>query len=203
MHTVPMRTPAAISPTLIPSGMFAPAELSAMRLDGHLVMRGATWCVPGMPTRTEERAAHLAAELGPRWIAERESVLWLLGVLDTLPTPIPVCVDIRHRPGESFDRRLAVREVVIDADQIEAIGPLRFTSAARTILDLLRQDAPVAQVTLREFVRRTGVTVEEVREQVERRVHLPHKRRALSRLEQVYAGITAPTVPPAQPAVTR
>ncbi len=198
-----MRIPADSSPTLIPSGMFAPAELSAMRLDGHLVMRGAVWCVPGSPTRTEERAAHLAAELGPRRIAERESVLWLLGVLDTLPTPIPVCVDIRHRSGESFDRRLAVREVVIDADQIEAIGALRFTSPARTMLDLLRQDAPVAQGVLREFVQRTAVTVDEVREQVERRVHLPHKRRALSRLEQLYAGITAPSVPSAQPAVTR
>jgi hypothetical protein len=149
---------------------------------------------PGPPPRLVDRAELLGHELPPSLIAECETVLWVHGMLEDLPAPLPVCVDIRHRYVAEVPRTLVLREVVIDDDQIETVRGLHLTRPARTVLDLLRRAEEPDWAVLRAFVVARAVRAEDVRIQIDRRGRLPHKRRAEARIGELLA---------VQPAVTR
>jgi hypothetical protein len=180
------------APRLIPTAYFAPAERSAMRLDGQLADLAGIEGVPGPPTLPRDRVAFLAEELPEVMVAERSTVLWLHGLLSELPCPLPVCVDIRHRYVEQAPPGVQIRQVVIDADQIDLLDGLRRTGPARTVLDLIRSPGEPDWKPLRAYVALTGVARDEVSRQIDRRAHLPHKKRARLRLDALYAPISPP-----------
>jgi len=180
-------------PGLIPlvlgaeGGVLAEPELCAAALDGDLHRLGRAFHPVDLPVFPAARAAALAPGL-PRGAAlDLDSAAWVHGARRTAPDPPSACVDIARRSRLPASSRHRVREVAAFAEGTQLLGAVLVTTPLRTALDLLR--APVepdaaGRAALRLLVRRCGGSAL-VREQPRAAGRLPHKERALERLERL------------------
>jgi hypothetical protein len=165
---------------------FSPAELSALRLDGHTMAVGDLGFPLGAGPSFAERCRAIAALVEQQVIAERLTVLWICGCLDEPPVPLQICVDTRLRVAPPRDTRATLRQVVIDAEDVEVHHCLRMTTPARTVADLLRQPHWPDPALLRRYASLTRLGAHEVSAVLDRRGHLANKRRAAARLGLVF-----------------
>lgn len=177
------RIPAVLSPVDLPA-----AELSAARLDGDLFTIGGCFAPVDLPEQAVGRAQSLAQHLSGRVIVELFSAAWVLGVIDTGPTAPQFCsaADARAKPATL--RRLSVREVVIEVDEIVLLGGVRVTSPLRTACDLVRSSAEFGasvQLTVLRLLALGSATVDDCIALLERRRNLPGKRRTVQRLRSL------------------
>ncbi|WP_438352963.1 type IV toxin-antitoxin system AbiEi family antitoxin [Microbacterium sp. CJ88] len=114
------------------------AELSAARLDGHLVELGEGY-IPADAVETRAlRAASLTGLLGASLAATHLSAAWVHGALPAPPARHTVQRAVPRRLHTVIDRRLIYRDLqVADADLLR-IGGVRVTSPERTLADLSR-----------------------------------------------------------------
>lgn len=116
----------------------SPAELSAARLDGHLVELGEGY-IPADAVETPGlRAASLAVLLGDRLAATHVTAAWVHGVLDEPPPRHTVQRAVSRRIHHVLDHRLAYRDTSVEPRDLVRIGGVLVTRRARTLADLVR-----------------------------------------------------------------
>lgn len=173
------RLPPVLSPADLPL-----AELLAARLDGELFGVGAAFA----PVDEVERPLHRAASLAgtnPRLIAEQRTAAWIWGALPDPPTRHEFCSTLSERVAHPTSRWLAVREVVLDADDLAVLAGRQVTTPLRTCVDLARFSPSFGEQE-RSIVRGLSSAhafgMSELRRLLDRRRNLPHKALATERL---------------------
>src|SRR5690554_3807402 len=135
------------------------AELCAARLDGDLFAIGECFSAVDLPEQPADRARAAAQQLSDRVIVERLSAAWVLGVTAAPPNEHQYCSAADARAKPSTLRRLTLREVVIDEDEIVVLGGVRVTSPLRTACHLVRSatrfDAALQLVVLQLLDRKS------------------------------------------------
>ena len=162
-------------------------ERMAARLDGELFAFGDGHCAVD---ELETPALRLAAVLGARplrLIAELGTAAWVWGAVDTAPTHLEFCVDLRARARPPATRLATVREVVLVPNDVAAIGPFRATTPLRTAVDLARIrdefDSDQQQI-VRRLAGIGEFGLDACQASMDRGRNLPAKRRALVRLRE-------------------
>lgn len=177
------RLPTVLSPADLPT-----AELCAARLDGELFAIADCFSPVDLPEQAADRAQAVAQQLSARVIVERLSAAWVFGVMGAPPSEHQFCsaADARAKPATL--RRLNVREVVIEEDEIVTLGGVRVTSPLRTACDLVRSaivfDAPLQLIVFR-LLALAGASVDDCLSLLDRRRNLPGKGRTLDRLRSL------------------
>lgn len=177
------RLAAVLTPADLPA-----SELSAARLDGELFTIADCFSPIDLPDRATSRAQSLAHGLSERVIVELFSAAWVLGATEITPVFPQFCSTAKARAKPAAIRRLAVREVVIDDDEILCIGGVRVTSPLRTATDLIRSSAQFGadtQLVVLRLLELAGASVDDCIALLDRRRKLPGKRRALERLRSL------------------
>jgi hypothetical protein len=172
-------------------------ELCAARLDGEVIALGDGWCPVDEPDLPSLRAAAVAPRRSGVLIVERRSAAWVHGALPAPPAVSEYCIPYADRSTARIDPGCVVREVVIDDADVAVVGGVRCTTRLRTAFDLLRDGRSSDD----EAARIVGALIEGVRgldvrlhDRIEAAHRLPHKARALARLDAARRG---------QPSLTR
>lgn len=175
--------------------LFSPAELSAARLDGHLVELGDAYIPADAVETAALRAASMRALLTDRVAATHLSAAWVHGALDAPPARATVQravtrrIRLPRRPGVIYrDGCVASRDLV-------RIGGVLVTCRARTLADLARQRVTDADppAELDAALRRLCDTPGAAREAIVRlaqRTSIPGRPGALSLLRQLEGAAT-------------
>ncbi len=116
----------------------SPAELSAARLDGHLVELGEAY-IPADAVETRElRAGSLRELLGDTLAATHLSAAWVHGALPEPPARHTVQRAVERRLHQVIGRRLLYRDLRVDPHDVMLIGGVQVTDPIRTLVDLSR-----------------------------------------------------------------
>lgn len=130
------------------------AELSAARLDGHLVALGDGYLAADAVESPALRAASLRPLLGDDTAATHESAAWILGAIDTPPARHSVqrIVAVRTRYRRT-DPRCVYRTTLLPESDLIRIAGVAVASPVRTLVDLSREnaDSPAVRGILRMF----------------------------------------------------
>ncbi|MCD2442316.1 type IV toxin-antitoxin system AbiEi family antitoxin [Agromyces sp. SYSU K20354] len=182
------------------------AELCAARIDGELFAIDEGWAPIDEPDLPSLRAAVVALRVSRSLIIERLSAAWVHDALDAAPRTAQFCVPHRSRIAAIADRRITVREVVLTDDEVVELGGVRCTTPARTAFDLLREtslpDADSVDVVARLLAPRPRLA-DQVRERLDRAQRMPHRARALVRLDHAVAAAALIAAGSIQPSLTR
>ncbi len=173
-------------PTVLAPGHLPEQELISATLDGELQRVGGAYCPVDTIVSSAHRAASIAAE-APDWaIAEQYTAAWIYGATLDLRRPLHLCVDSRTRMHPISTRLHVFREVVIDEQELLAIGGIPVTSPLRTAIDLARFSAEFSESD-HNILRRLSVMATfdfaDCVTAVNDRRNLPNKHRALLRLK--------------------
>ncbi len=163
------------------------AELSAARLDGHLVELGEAY-IPADAVETRElRAGSLGALLGDTLAATHLSAAWVHGALAEPPARHTVQRAVPRRLHHVLGRRLIYRDLQVDPHDLVRIGGVWVTVPVRTLADLSRigDDAHVRAATL--MVDAAPALAGEAVAWLENHGALPAKRSALALLRSLAA----------------
>ncbi|MGA1837037.1 hypothetical protein VD659_08910 [Herbiconiux sp. 11R-BC] len=187
---------ASALPLLLDSPSFPVAELSALVLDQEVRAVAGVHCPADIRPSPGLRALALLACVPAGLIAERRTAAWLHGALGRLESPLQLCVRSAHRVNVTPSPERRVRQVVLTEGEIVDHGGVLATDAVRTAVDLLRweprfgleQAACVATLLLS-----VSAAPGDARAGLGRNPHLPHKQRALRRLERL-PGFGSPSV---------
>jgi hypothetical protein len=119
-------------------GRLSPAELSAARLDGHLVELGDAY-IPADAVETRElRAGSLQELLGDTLAATHLSAAWIHGGLHEPPVRHTVQRAVPRRLHHVIARRLHYRDLCVDPADLTLLCGVLVTSPERTLADLSR-----------------------------------------------------------------
>lgn len=116
------------------------AELSAARLDGHLVEVGDAYIPADAVETTGLRAGSLRGLLGANLAATHLSAAWVHGGLHEPPARHTVQRAVPRRLHHVLGRRLLYRDVAIDPGDLLVLGGVLVTTPVRTLADLARVD---------------------------------------------------------------
>ncbi|MFF2390326.1 hypothetical protein [Agromyces sp. NPDC058104] len=181
------------------------AELCAARIDGELFVIDEGWAPVDEPDLPAFRAEAVALRVPRRLIIERLSAAWVHGAIDAPPRTAQFCVPLHERVAVVTGPGTCVREVVIDAGDVLALGSARCTTPARTAVDVLRDpglDDGVAELAVARLVEAHAGVAELVRARIATAHRLPHlalARRRFARAE----GVDRVGALPGQPSLTR
>jgi hypothetical protein len=111
-------------------------ELSAARIDGHVVEVGDAYVPADLVESADVRASAVATLVQPGAAASGPTAAWIHGAGDTPPAVHHVrrCVERRLRPVTSA--RLVFHDTVIPASDVQVIGGIPVSTPVRTMLDL-------------------------------------------------------------------
>ncbi len=166
------------------------AELCAARLDGELHRIGDAWVPIDEPDLPAFRAQVVAKAASRSLVVERMSAAWVHGALHAPPRPAQFCVPMAARIAVISDPTLEVREVRLTPSEIETIGGIRCTTPVRTAFDLLRDMTTMDSVVITvvaAMLQQSNTLDRLVRDRLVSAARLPHKARALSRLDSAVA----------------
>jgi hypothetical protein len=114
------------------------AELSAARLDGHVVELGDAY-IPADAVETRElRAGSLRGLLGETLAATHLTAAWVHGALHEPPHRHTVQRAVRRRLHHVIGQRLLYRDLTVEGEDLIQIGPVWVTTTLRTLADLSR-----------------------------------------------------------------
>jgi hypothetical protein len=166
---------------------FSAAELSAARLDGHLVELGEGYIPADAVETTHLRAASLAVLLGDTLAATHLSAAWVYGAIDVAPARHAVQRAVPRRIHHLIDRRFLYRDGYIESDDVSMVGGVLVTAPPRTAADLARAAAtdPAAASALRGMTRVFPGVLADARRWFDAHGPVPGKRAALCVLEDV------------------
>lgn len=182
------------------------AELCAARIDGDLFAIDEGWAPVDEPDLPSLRAAVVALRVSRSLIIERLSAAWVHDALDMAPRTAQFCVPHRSRIAAIADRRVTIREVVLADDEVIEYGAVRCTTPARTAFDLLRETSlpdPDAECVVARLLASRPRLEDQIRERLDRAHRMPHRARALLRLERAVETASSNAVGSAQPSLTR
>jgi len=130
----------------LPGEKLSHSELSAARIDGHVVEVGEGYIPADLLEGPDVRATAVAAFVRTGTAACGPTAAWIHGAGDAPPSVHHVrrCVERRLRPATSA--RLVFHDTMVPASDVALIGGVPVTSPIRTMLDLattLHRDARV------------------------------------------------------------
>lgn len=175
-------------PLVLDEAALPATELRAARLDGDLRELAGAFCSIDVHPSAALRGAAIAPLVPERLLVERMSAAWVHGATSRFPRPVQVCIrsSNRIRDVPSIDRH--VRQVVLADHEIVTAGPIQATSPLRTAVDLVRCD-PVFDrsvvICVATLLLAIGASTAHCAAELRRVPHLPHKQRALRRLDRV------------------
>lgn len=120
----------------VPGERLSQPELSAARIDGHVVEVGDAYVPADLVEGPDVRASTIASLIQPGTAASGPTAAWIHGAGDAPPAVHHVkrCVERRIRPVTSS--RLVFHDTVLPADDLEMIGGVPVSMPVRTMLDL-------------------------------------------------------------------
>ena len=167
------------------------AELRVLELEGTLFRSGPRWCSVAEIDGPALRLRSLDCLLPPGVAVARRTAAWVWGARGTCPEVVEACVDIDRRPGLQLSG-VRISEVVLQVGDLVTHDGRSVTSVPRTALDLLRSDpwSPAdAQLVARLAVDH-ALDLLLLRTALVSRRRLPHKKRALVRLDAVLTRVS-------------
>lgn len=179
---MPHRLPPVLSHSDLPI-----AELCAARLDGELFAVDGCFSPVDEIEQPSHRAAALRAGEPHRLIAEQLSAAWVWGALDAPPAHHQFCVATGARVNRPPARWMTLREVVINDQDIVALGDALVTSRARTVVDLARFSTTFGaaeELVVRRLLTGRRPLLDDAVTTIRRRRNLPNKRLAIERLDR-------------------
>lgn len=179
-----MRLPAVLSRLDLPE-----PELHAAALDGELLPIGGAFCPTDSIPCADLRAASVAAEAGPRAIAEQLTAAWIYGLLTSPPARLQLCVDATSGYRPLSTARQAFREVVIGPEDVLTLGGMPVTTPLRTAIDMARAPHANGAIILALSRLGRGFTLEDCTAVIETRRNLPHRNRAISVLTETFGPV--------------
>ncbi|MFT4234818.1 MAG: hypothetical protein QM607_07465, partial [Microbacterium sp.] len=123
---------------LLPDAPFAVAELSAARLDGHVVPLATGFLPPDAPAPPRVRAAAIAPLLPRGYAFVLLTAAWVHGVTSTLTPPLHVqrcAVRAARRPQS---HQLRTHDGCAPPSDLQIFAGARVTTPERTLADLAR-----------------------------------------------------------------
>lgn len=163
------------------------AELSAARLDGHLVELGEGY-IPADAVETRElRAGSLGGLLGETLAATHLSASWIHGAGNEPPPRHTVQRAVAHRLHHVIDRRLLYRDPRIDPADLIEVGGVWVTTPVRTLADLSRVSDDEHRTAARLLAGLLPGLAAATAAWLSSRGALPHKRVALALLHELDA----------------
>ena len=160
-------------------------ELHALRLDGELFAIDEAFSPIDQPESIVQRAKALEAHCSDRLIAEQHTAAWVWGACDRSPVRLELCASIGARVRVSDTGRIALREVVINTEDVVTVGRTRVTTPLRTAIDLLRFQPSLDADLVARVLCIGGLTTDDCQRYVSARPNLPHKKLALARLKHL------------------
>lgn len=120
----------------LPGARLSQPELSAARLDGHVVEIGDAYIPADLPESADVRASSIAGLVQDGAAACGPSAAWIHGARDAPPGVHHVrrCVERRVRPRLSA--RVVFHDTVIPEVDVELLGGIAVTTPIRTMIDL-------------------------------------------------------------------
>ncbi|MFE1663447.1 hypothetical protein [Microbacterium sp. P02] len=119
------------------------AELSAARLDGHLVEVGDAY-IPADAVETRGlRAGSLVGLLGATLAATHLSAAWIHGALPEPPSRHTVQRAVQRRVHRVPSHHIVYRDLQVAESDLQRLGGVSVTSPVRTLADLTRVDDPL------------------------------------------------------------
>ena len=120
----------------VPGERLSQTELSAARIDGHVVDLGDAYIPADFVEGPDVRASTIAALVRPGTAACHQTAAWIHGAGDTPPGVHHVkrCVERRIRPVTSS--RVVFHDTLLPEADVCALGGVAVSSPARTMLDL-------------------------------------------------------------------
>lgn len=120
----------------LPGGRLSQSELSAARIDGHVIEVGDAYIPADLVEGPDVRASTVASLVRPGTAACAQTAAWIHGAGDAPPPVHHVrrCVERRIRP--TTGARLVFHDTAVPADDVMEIGGVAVTSPVRTMLDL-------------------------------------------------------------------
>lgn len=168
-------------------GRLSQAELSAARLDGHVVELGEGY-IPADAIETRGlRAASLSGLLGETLAATHLSAAWVHGALPEPPLRHTVQRAVERRLHHVLGRRFVYRDLQVDDNDLQPIGGVRVTSPVRTLADLSRIPDDEYAAAARLMADLTPELTLDAVAWLEGHGALPHKRSALAFLRGLAA----------------
>jgi len=161
------------------------AELSAARVDGHLVEVGEGYMPADAVETAVMRAASLRPVLGDTLAAIELTAAWIHGMLAGPPLPHTVQRATRRRLHPIVDRRLRYRDVRLDPADALVRGGVRVSTPLRTLVDLSRRGDEAAAAAARRLVATGLARTDDAFAWFDRHRVLPHRRTALALLERL------------------
>ncbi|KAA9110546.1 hypothetical protein [Microbacterium rhizomatis] len=163
------------------------AELSAARLDGHLVELGEGYIPADAVETSALRAASLTELLGHTLAATHLSAAWVHGALPDPPARHCVQRCVPQRLHHVFGRRIVYRELRVLDEDLHRIGGVLVTSPARTLADLARVPDAQHLRAATSLAAATAGLAATAWEWLHAQGSLPRKRPAMSLLRQLDA----------------
>lgn len=120
----------------LPGRRLSLTELTAARIDGHVVEVGDAYVPADLVEGPDVRAASVAVLVRPGTAAWGPTAAWIHGAGDAPPSVHHVkrCVDRRLRPRT--DGRLVFHDTLLPVSQTALLGGIRVATPVRTMVDL-------------------------------------------------------------------
>jgi len=161
------------------------AELSAARLDGHLVPLGDAY-VPADTIETAAlRAATLGDLLGTTLAATHVTAAWIHGAVVDPPARRMVQRAVHRRTNPIIDVRTVYRDMTVDIDDLVLLGGVWVTSVTRTLVDLVRVRDDLHQSAARAVIEHYPHEVDEAVSWFDRHPRTRNRRTGLGVLERL------------------
>lgn len=120
----------------LPGSRLSPAELSAARIDGHVIDLGDAYVPADLVETAAVRAGTLASLVRPGTAAAGPTAAWIHGAGDAPPAVHHVkrSADRRIRPRTSA--RLVFHDTLLAVSDLQLIGGIAVSTPVRTLADL-------------------------------------------------------------------
>jgi hypothetical protein len=120
----------------VPGARLSQAELSAARIDGHVVELGDGYVPADLVETPAARASTLAELVRPGTAASGPTAAWIHGAGDSPPAIHHVKRSVERRLRPRTNGRLVFHDTLLAASDLCEIGGIAVSTPARTLLDL-------------------------------------------------------------------
>lgn len=165
---------------------FSSAELSALRLDGDAFSLYRSTLLCDEPDVVSTRVALARGDASARLVIDRLSAAWVWHALAAPPTTPMLCSDIRARTTKQIGEAVLRTYRFTDDDIVQtSAGPV--LSRWRTLLHVIRWDAPAHPDVVSALAASMGFELPELESVISERVHPTAQRRYLEPLRRLLA----------------
>jgi len=122
----------------IPGAALSVAELSAARIDGHVVEVGDAYMPADAAETTALRAESIAGLVPDGYAVTHAAAAWIHGAITNLPARVAVQRTRPDRARPDHSLRLECRDSIVDPADLMEVAGVDVTTPTRTLADLAR-----------------------------------------------------------------